>query len=148
MLAREGDGWRLAWDDQRHPFPLLVGGADWATELTASEGRALLNAIHVLRSQHLALVDTLMEDETIGLDFAGSVPAEIGDEPAAGGDDGELCVFLEGNRATWSLRFVLHPPGHQRGVEGAWGEGAALAFAGACALLVDATATRAGSPGT
>ncbi len=147
MLAREGEGWRLAWDDQRHPFPLLIGGADWATELTAGEGRALLNAIRDLQAQHLALVDTLMDEESIGLEFTGSVPAAIGDEPAAaGGDSGELCVFLQGNRTTWSLRFVLHPPGRQRGVEGAWSETAALPFAQACALLVEATAAHAGSP--
>ncbi len=141
MLEREGEGWRLAWDDQRHPYPLLIGGETWATELTAAEGEALLHAIGALCAQHLALVETLMEEETIGLDFTGAVPA------ATGQDSGELCVFLEGDRRVWSLRFVLHPSAGQRGMEGAWGPGAAQAFACACADLAEATAVRSGCHG-
>jgi len=141
VLEREGEGWRLAWDDQRHPFPLLIGGEGWATELTAAEGEALLNAIGALGAQHQALVDTLLDEETIGLDFTGSVPSATGEE------SGELCVVLEGDRWTWSLRFVLHPSAGQRAVEGAWGPGAAQAFARACAVLAEATAARSGGAG-
>jgi len=138
VLEREGEGWRLAWNDQRHPFPLLIGGETWATELTAAEGEALLQAIGVLCAQHLALVETLMEEETIGLDFTGAVPS------ATGRDSGELCVFLEGDRRAWTLRFVLHPSAGQRGVEGAWGLGAAQAFARASADVAEAMAAGSG----
>jgi hypothetical protein len=42
---RSGDGWRLGWDEnarcsadtQRVAFPGLVGGDEWAIELTAAE---------------------------------------------------------------------------------------------------------------
>ncbi len=135
MLEHEGEGWRLAWDAQRHPFPLLMGGEGWATELTASEGQALLKAIRELRAQHAALVDTLMEEEEIGLEFTGAVAAAAG-----GGEPGELWVALEGDRRAWSLRFVLQPAAGQRGMEGSWGVGAAEPLARACAGLEDAVA--------
>jgi hypothetical protein len=139
VLAREGEGWRLAWDAQRHAFPLLIGGEGWATELTATEGQALLKAIRDLRAQHAALVDSLMEEETIALEHTASV------FPASGGEEaGELWVALEGDRNVWSLRFVLQPPAGKRGLEGAWGEGAAEAFARACAGLEEAAAAHGG----
>ncbi|MEB3317415.1 MAG: DUF1818 family protein [Cyanobacteriota bacterium] len=130
MLEREGQGWRLAWDGQRHPFPLLIGGDGWATELSAAEGQALCGAVERLLAQHQTLQDTLMEEESISLEFSGQVLVPPGE---AGGD---LWVTLEGDRHDWTLRFVLQPASGQRGVEGCWARGAAAAFAGACAAWV------------
>jgi hypothetical protein len=129
VLEREGQGWRLVWDAQRHPFPLLIGGAGWATELTAAEGQALCRALQLLWGQHQALVETLMEEETIGLEFTGQVQAPPG-EP-----QGDLWVTLEGDRHDWALHFVLQPATGQRGLEGSWSRGAAAAFAQACGAL-------------
>ena len=132
MLEREGQGWRLAWDPQRDPFPLLIGGEGWASELTAAEGQALCRALDRVGRQHRELADTLMEEETICLEFTGSVPA------AANGAAGELWLALEGDRQDWSLRFVLQPGLGQRGLEGFWPKGAAAAFSRACATLAGA----------
>jgi Domain of unknown function (DUF1818) len=128
VLEREGEGWRLAWDGQRDPFPVLIGGASWASELTAAEGQALAHALGVLQSQHRALMDTLMEEESISLDYQGSTS-----------EGGALWMALEGDRQTWSLHFVLQPAPGLRGLEGGWGCGAAVAFAQACQDLLTPT---------
>ncbi|MFN9057740.1 MAG: DUF1818 family protein, partial [Cyanobacteriota bacterium] len=73
MLEREGQGWRLAWDPQREPFPVLIGGDGWASELTAAEAAALQRALQLVQRQHRDLVDTLMAEETISLEFTGSL---------------------------------------------------------------------------
>jgi hypothetical protein len=129
VWERAGEGWRLAWDAQRCPFPLLIGGEGWASELTAAEAVVLCRAVVVVRDQHQSLVDTLMEEETISLEFTGSVSAP------GGGAQGELWLALEGDRQDWMLRFVLQPPSGQRGLEGFWARGAAAAFARAFSAL-------------
>jgi hypothetical protein len=118
VLEREGEGWRLAWDGQRHPFAMLIGGENWASELTAAEGQALFRAMEALRDQHSALVGSLMEEETICLEFQ-TCTEERG---------GELWVALEGDRQDWMLRFVLQPGPGQRGLEGGWSRHAAAGF--------------------
>lgn len=118
MLERESEGWRLAWDGQRDPFPLLIGGEDWASELTAAEGHALLKAMEALREQHSELTSSLMEEETICLEFEGST----------GEQGGDLWVALEGNRQHWTLRFVLQPGPGKRGLEAGWSREAAAVF--------------------
>lgn len=130
MFEREGQGWRLAYDPQREPFPLLIGGDGWASELTTTEGSALQSALNLIQRQHQDLVSSLMEEETICLEFTGDLP---GSPQAA--TAGALWVALQGDRKTWTLRFVLQPAAGQRGLEGFWASDAAAAFAQACAEL-------------
>jgi hypothetical protein len=118
VLESEGEGWRLAWDGQRDPFPLLIGGERWAGELTAAEGRALLKAMEALRDQHGDLSASLMEEETICLEFQGSTE-ETGSD---------LWVAIEGDRQGWALRFVLQPGPGKRALEGGWSRDAAAGF--------------------
>jgi hypothetical protein len=141
VFEREGEGWRLAWDPQRDPFPLLIGGDGWATELTAAEGQGLFRAISLLHRQHRQLGDTLMEEEAIDLDFTGPIPAPHN------GEGGELWVALEGDRHTWALRFVLQPAKGLRGLEGSWARGAATELAEACAALAEGGGLALGSSG-
>lgn len=126
MLEREGEGWRLAWDPQRDPFPVLIGGEGWASELTAPEALALHQALEALVAQHLSLVDTLMEEESLCLDYQGSLGRANG-SPELG--DGSLWLTLEGDRWGWTLRFLIHPSPGMRGVEGFWAREAAATFA-------------------
>lgn len=130
MLEREGQGWRLAWDGQRDPFPLLIGGEGWASELTANEASALGRALEALSNQRNALRASLMEEENLCLEFHGPCP-----DPK-GGTGGALWVALEGDRQEWTLSFVLQPATGARGLEGSWGEGAAAAFMEAFLALV------------
>jgi hypothetical protein len=136
VWEREGQGWRIAWDSQRSPFPLLIGGEGWASELTATEAQVLCRAVEVVRSQHGALADTLMDEEILCLEFTAPVPAPDR------GLEGTLWLTLEGDRQQWILRFVLQPASGQRGLEGFWARGAAEPFAQACAAL-DGPATLA-----
>ena len=102
--SREGEGWRLAWDPDRQPFAVLIGGAGWAAELTTDEALQLRQAIRGLVAQWGELTDQLLEAELISL--------ELERQP--------WWVGLEGDRTTWSLQFVLTPGSSQRGIEGSW----------------------------
>lgn len=112
MIQQEGQGWRLAWDGNRQPFSVLVGGDGWATELTPWEAEALRDAVADLVAQHAAVADQLMAEEAIEL--------ELEREP--------WWLAIEGDRNRWSLRVMLSPSPGQRAVEGCWSPDSALAF--------------------
>ncbi len=122
MRVQEGEGWRLAVDPSRRPFPMLIGGAGWAGELNAVEARALARGVATLVGQQRQLVATLMAEEAIELEL------ELDLEP------GSLWLALAGDRRQWSLRFVLAAAGGQRGLEGSWSVDASAAFAAALEL--------------
>lgn len=119
MQVQDGEGWRLLADPARHPFPVLIGGAGWAAELTQAEAALLAEGVGRLCSQHAALVDQLMAEEAIALEW----------------ESGDLWLELEGDRQTWALRFVLSSGAGLRGIEGAWSAAAAPAVAAALAAL-------------
>ncbi|MCX5957915.1 MAG: DUF1818 family protein [Cyanobacteria bacterium] len=124
MEVREGSGWRLVVDSDRHPFGVLIGGGDaaagaWAAEFSLAEALALRRGVAILLQQHQALLATLMAEEAI----------ELAMEVACEGGDLWLC--LEGDRNSWCLRFVLTPAPGRRGVEGSWGREASVALAAA-----------------
>ena len=104
MIQREGEGWRLAWDAERQPFSVLIGGDGWAVELTEAEARALRQAVADLVAQHGVLVDQVMEEEAISIEL---------DRPP-------WWIGLDGDRHHWSLRVLLSPGPGQRGLEGQW----------------------------
>ncbi|MBM5788370.1 MAG: DUF1818 family protein [Cyanobacteria bacterium M_DeepCast_200m_mx_001] len=119
MIQKEGEGWRLAWDGDRQPFSVLVGGDGWAVELTAAEAEGLRQAVADLVAQHGALVDQLMAEEAIALEL----------------ERGPWWLELEGDRSRWSLRMLYGPGPGQRGLEGHWGPAAAPAFSQALQQL-------------
>ncbi|MEY2644227.1 MAG: hypothetical protein RLZZ611_876 [Cyanobacteriota bacterium] len=119
MIQKEGPGWRLAWDEARHPFAVLIGGDGWAAELTVMEAEALRLALAELVAQHGSLVDQLMAEEAISL--------ELEREP--------WWLEIEGDRAGWSLRVMLIPQAGQRAFEGAWCHPASRGFSEALQLL-------------
>jgi len=119
VIQKEGEGWRLAWDGDRQPFSVLVGGDGWAVELTAAEAEGLRQAVADLVAQHGALVDQLMAEESIALEL----------------ERGPWWLELEGDRSRWSLRMLYGPGPGQRGLEGHWGPAAAPAFSQALQQL-------------
>jgi hypothetical protein len=123
LRIEEGDGWRLAIDPARAPFDVLIGGAGWAAELTRAEAALLRRGVLRLVEQHAELVDGMMAEESLTLEFE----AVLADDPA--GPAGELWLELEGNRRDWSLRFVLTAGPRSRGVEGSWGPAASRSLA-------------------
>jgi hypothetical protein len=124
VLLQSGRGWRLAVDPSRQPFVVLIGGGDWAAELSPAEGAALLRGVATLVRQHDAISCELMAEEAICLELAMDL------------DPGELWLELEGNKEQWQLRFVLTPSPGQRGLEGSWSVGASAAIAAAMAGAV------------
>ena len=112
MIEREGEGWRIAWDGDRQPFAVLIGGAGWATELSRVEAEALRDALADLLAQHAALVDQLMAEESISL--------ELERDP--------WWLTIDGDRREWSLQVMLSPPPGQRAFEGSWPHPASRGF--------------------
>ena len=56
MEVREGPGWRLVVDSDRHPFCVLIGGGEaaagaWAAELTQAEALALRRGMNTLQER-------------------------------------------------------------------------------------------------
>jgi hypothetical protein len=119
LIQREGEGWRLAWDGDRQPFSVLIGGEGWAVELTAAEAEGLRQAVADLVAQHGALQDQLMAEEAIALEL----------------ERGPWWLELEGDRQQWSLRMLYTPGGAERSLEGHWGPRAAPAFSQALQRL-------------
>lgn len=124
MQVGEGEGWRLAFNPLRQPFPVLVGGRHWAAELGLAEAQVLQRAVAKLVQQHAGLVGQLMAEEALSLEL---------ETPLA--DGGQLWLSLEGDRSQWSLGFVLTPEPGVRGLEGHWEAGATASFAAALGTL-------------
>ncbi|MFM7651661.1 MAG: DUF1818 family protein [Vulcanococcus sp.] len=119
MICREGEGWRLAWDGDRQPFSVLIGGEGWAAELSDTEAVALREAVADLVAQHTALVDQLMAEEAISLEL----------------ERGVWWLAIDGNRQAWDLQVVLTPAAGQRAIEGRWSDPASRAFSQALQQL-------------
>ncbi len=115
MQVQEGEGWRWLEDPARHPFVVLIGGQDWAVELTAEEARGLQQGLVQLVQEHRGLVNQLMPEEAISLEM----------------ERGPLWMALEGDREVWQLRFVLTPASQSRAVEGSWQPEASVALVSA-----------------
>lgn len=117
MQVQEGEGWRWLVDPARHPFAVLVGGQDWAVELTTEEARGLQQGLVHLVREHRGLANQLMAEEAISLEL----------------ERGPLWMALEGDREVWQLRFVLTPASQSRAVEGGWRPEASAALVAALA---------------
>ncbi|MDM7952668.1 MAG: DUF1818 family protein [Cyanobium sp. CZS 25K] len=129
MEICEGDGWLLVMDPGRAPFPALIGGAGWASELSGAELVTLQRAARSLTTQHQAMAGTLMAEEAVDMEL--ELP--IGDGRA--GDLGSLWLGLSGDRHHWSLQLVLTPGPGSRAIEGTWSAAASTAFAAALERL-------------
>ena len=98
---------------------MLIGGADWAVELSAAEAESLRAAVADLVEQHAALVDQLMAEESISLEL----------------ERAPWWLAIEGDRAAWGLKLVLSPAPGQRAFEGGWPAPASQAFSAALQQL-------------
>ncbi len=105
MIQKEGPGWQIAMDSSRGFFPFMIGGDDWAIELTKNEWETLIPLIDDLISQHQQMQSVLMPEEMIAL--------EIERKPWWG--------CLEGYKDSWSLQLILYgQANHERGAELFW----------------------------
>ena len=133
MQISEGEGWRLQLAPQRHPYSALIGGQDWAIELSPGELCELRRGVLMLLAQRSQLLGVLMPEEELDLELDLSLPAMGGDASL----EGSVFVALSGNVEHWTLRFVLTPGDGSRAAEGAWSASASPPLAAALEGLGD-----------
>ncbi len=91
MLQEEGSGWRVAWDPSRKDFPILIGGQDWAFELTELEWKCFVQLVLDLLEEHNQIKSQLMEEESISIEL-----------------ERDFCWgCLEGDKSKWSLHVLF-----------------------------------------
>ena len=65
MIQSEGSGWRLERDKSRLKFSVLIGGDNWAVELSEKEWNSLKPVVLRLLEQYESCRSTLMPEEVI-----------------------------------------------------------------------------------
>ncbi len=91
MIQHEGLGWRLASDSSRQPFSYLIGGENWAVELSEKEWNSLSLVICELTDQHKLLQSQLMPEESISVELE-RLP---------------WWASIDGFKDKWSLKLIL-----------------------------------------
>ena len=105
MLKKEGPGWRIIKDSSRENFSTLIGGENWAIELTQSEWEILVKLVLDLSDQYKAVKGQLMGDEDITLELERS----------------SWLAILKGDQYGWDLKLILNASGFlNRGAEIYW----------------------------
>jgi len=102
-ILRRGVGWRLGWDPLAQDYPGLVGGEDWAIELTEVELRDFCRFALQLSATMEEMAQDLMESERIACEQ----------------ENEHLWLEVEGFPSAYSLRFILRAG---RRCEGNWSE--------------------------
>ncbi len=124
MIQQEGPGWRLARDPSKQPFPVLIGGDEWAIELTEVEWEVFYTLLRDLSDQHKELEDKLMPEEKLSI--------ELERDP--------WWANLDGDRKVWDLKVILYGDnGKRRGVEAYWPIPAAQAIVFAVRTMWDSS---------
>jgi hypothetical protein len=100
---KEGQGWRVGWDPSAPIYKGLLGGEDWALELTAEEFQVFCRLAQQLASTMEAMATELMDEERI----------------ACEAESHGIWLEAEGFPHQYSLRFMLKTG---RRAEGTWPE--------------------------
>jgi Domain of unknown function (DUF1818) len=100
---KSGAGWRLGWDGETDVFQGLVGGDEWAIELTEAELDDFCRLATQLAETMVQMRQELMEEERISCEAESEL----------------LWLEAEGYPHAYSLRFMVLTG--RRG-EGCWGE--------------------------
>jgi len=100
-ILKQGNGWRLGWDESRPVYQGLIGGTDWAFELTAAELKDFCRLLHQLVETMRSMEQELMDGERLCCEA----------------ESDRLWLEAEGFPASYGLRLILL---QQRGAEGSW----------------------------
>lgn len=100
-VVKTGSGWRLGWNPQATDYQGLVGGEDWAIELTEAELEDFCRLLGQLAQTMSHMADELMDEEKIICEA----------------DSDLLWMEVEGYPQAYSLRFILNTG---RRCEGNW----------------------------
>tara|TARA_Y100001968_G_scaffold323060_1_gene360136 strand:- start:465 stop:857 length:393 start_codon:yes stop_codon:yes gene_type:complete len=101
----EGVGWRVARDHSRGEFCFLIGGQDWAIELTENEWRSLYLLVNELIGQFTSLKEQLMDEEQFEIEL----------------EKNSWWGRIYGENNLWSLKLIYSGDGfYSRGLEIFW----------------------------
>jgi hypothetical protein len=100
-ILKYGSGWRLGWNPTAAVYKGLIGGDDWAIELTEAEWQDLRRLLSQLTATMAAMATELMDEERIACEAESEL----------------LWVEADGFPDNYSLRFILY---QGRGCEGNW----------------------------
>ncbi|MFE1746651.1 DUF1818 family protein [Coleofasciculus sp. H7-2] len=100
-LIKSGVGWRIGWNPNTAEYKGLVGGDDWAMELTEAELNDFCRLLAQLAESMRQIAAELMDEEKIACEAESDL----------------LWMEVEGYPHAYSLRFILHTG--RRG-EGSW----------------------------
>ena len=99
--VKSGAGWRLGWDPNASEFNGLIGGEDWALELTAAELDDFCRLVAQLSQTMSQMANELMEEEAIACEAESDL----------------LWLEVQGYPQAYSLHCMLLTG---RGGEGSW----------------------------
>ena len=91
-ILKQGNGWRLGWNPEAGEFKGLVGGDDWALELTEAELEDFCRLLITLARTMKEMAGELMDEEKI----------------ACEAESDRLWMEAEGYPDAFSLRFILN----------------------------------------
>lgn len=100
-LVKSGEGWRLGWDPNAPEYKGLVGGEDWALELTEAELNDFCRLLEQLAAAMGQMASELMEEEKIACEAESDL----------------LWMQLEGFPHAYSVRLLVNTG---RRAEGHW----------------------------
>tara|TARA_Y100001978_G_scaffold68080_1_gene61261 strand:+ start:375 stop:755 length:381 start_codon:yes stop_codon:yes gene_type:complete len=105
VLKKEGLGWRIILDSSRESFSTLIGGENWAIELSKCEWENLVKLVIDLSDQYQSVKGQLMGNEDITLELERS----------------PWLAILKGDQYGWNLKLILSSHGlSNRGAEVYW----------------------------
>ncbi len=124
MKKKEGPGWRIIRDTSRDNFSTLIGGENWAIELTQFEWESLVRVVIEISDQYTVVKGQLMGDEDITL--------ELGHNP--------WLAILKGDQYGWNLKLILNTSGSlNRGAEIFWPRNVTVLVANAMRTMWDSS---------
>lgn len=100
-LIKTGAGWRLGWNPDAAEYKGLVGGDDWAIELTEAELNDFCRLLRQLAGTMSQMASELMDEEKIAVEAESDL----------------LWVQVEGYPHAYTVQFILNAG--RRG-EGRW----------------------------
>lgn len=100
-ILKTGTGWRLGWDAEAPEFKGLVGGDDWAIELTEDEWHDFCRLSDQLHETLQYIAQELMDEERIACELESDL----------------IWLEAEGFPDAYSLRLIIQTG---RRAEGYW----------------------------
>ena len=100
-ILKRGAGWRLGWHPEAEVYRGLVGGEDWAFELTVEEWQDFCRLLGQLAETMSAMAEELMAEERIACEV----------------ESDRLWLEAEGFPHAYELRLILNSG---RQCEGNW----------------------------